>query len=190
MVENALLVFALCTQYFEADHVLVSGYLRDFRGTWRRMEEKGRTEGGAIIVDDYAHHPVEIRATVNAMREKYPDRRLICVFQPHMRDRTRHFYQEFTTVILGVRVLLTDIYEARRERSDEVVNMGQFARDIQRGSRVACEYVGSLSDAERKLRDMLHSDHLVLCMGAGDITELAARMVQPARCVGTSRESL
>jgi len=174
--DNARLVLALC-EHLGKRASLTKESLEDFQGCWRRMEERGRTKQGAIVVDDYAHHPTEILATVTTIREKYPQRRLICVFQPHMFDRTQQFYKEFTQAFLGTYVLLTDVYEARREAKKQDVDMKTFAKDIAQESGTNCEYVGSLLEAQDKLDAILHSQDVVLFLGAGDVTNLASQLV-------------
>ena len=75
---------------------VVSG-LGEFKGTRRRFEHLGVSESGVLVVDDYAHHPTEIRATISAARSLYPNRRIIAAFQPHLPSRTRDFMEEFAT---------------------------------------------------------------------------------------------
>ena len=65
--------------------------LKDFRGTWRRFEYKGVMKNGALVYDDYAHHPTEIKATISGAREKFPDKKLTVIFQPHLYSRTKLF---------------------------------------------------------------------------------------------------
>src|SRR3989338_10033950 len=173
MRDNSRLVIALC----HAMDISPAGLLDDFQGCWRRIEEKGQTKHGALVIDDYAHHPKEIMATVVTMREKYPDRRLICVFQPHMFDRIVHFYVDFTKAFLGTCVLLADIYEARGEQGKQTQDfMETFARDISNGSGTDCRYVGSHTNLQVELDKILQPQDVVLCMGAGDITNLSSSL--------------
>lgn len=183
MTENATLVFALCDSYFGCDTNIIGGSLGDFRGSWRRMEEKGFTEHGALVIDDYAHHPEEIMATIAGIIEKYCSgentrRRLFCLFQPHMFDRTDQFYDKFTKSFCGNGVLLLDVYGARGEKGSQSRDMKKFASDIQDASKTNCEYVGSFENARKILDEILQPNDVLLCMGAGDdLTAFAGRMV-------------
>jgi UDP-N-acetylmuramate--alanine ligase len=92
-------------------------FLKDFRGTWRRLEYKGKEnnkEDGNIFYDDYAHHPTEIKASLSALREKYPDREIVCVFEPHQQSRTKLFFDDFTEALkLSDRVFIAPIFITR-----------------------------------------------------------------------------
>jgi UDP-N-acetylmuramate--alanine ligase len=171
MQENALLVTAL------SDHMGFSAgkALKSFSGTWRRMEVKGDTESGVTVIDDYAHHPVEIAATIAATREAYPGRRIVCLFQPHTHDRTIQFYNEFLIAFDGADlVVTTDIYDARPEIEKEIVDIAQFTADI----HTSAQYGGSLTEAKNKLcSKILQSRDVLLILGAGDITTVATEMV-------------
>lgn len=173
MRENAKLVLALCSRLgLDEDGVRAS--LAAFAGTWRRMEIKGDTRDGVTVVDDYAHHPAEIRASIAAMREKFPDRRMVCVFQPHMHDRTIALFADFVGAFGGCdAVLLTDVYEARTEATGAKADIAGLA------AAIGAKHTGSLTATEDVLRSgMLRSGDVLLVMGAGDVTGLAARMLQ------------
>jgi UDP-N-acetylmuramate--alanine ligase len=171
MQENALLVSAL------SDHMgfSASKSLKSFTGTWRRMEVKGDTSSGVTVIDDYAHHPVEIAATIAAAREAYPGRRIVCLFQPHTHDRTIQFYQEFLIAFDAADlVVTTDIYDARPEIEKERVDIAQFTADI----HTTAQYGGPPMEARTLLeRDILQSRDVLLVLGAGDITTIATEMV-------------
>lgn len=171
MTDNALLVYKLGEYLGIARHALS---LRDYKGCERRMEEKGTLENDVLIVDDYAHHPVEIMNTLIALRQKYPNRRIVCAFQPHMHDRTLRFYKEFCEVFKGVcSLVLIDPYDARPDVEKDMVDMNKFAKDA--GGR----YGGSLKKAEVLLREtILQPGDVLVCMGAGDITKLSTSLLQ------------
>ncbi len=153
--------------------------LRGFSGTWRRMEVKGTTEEGITVIDDYAHHPAEIRATIAAMREAYPNRRLICVFQPHTHDRTAKIYDDFTRAFAGVDALIIpDIYIARSDIERETISLPTFLRDITKNSGIEAIDGRGLEETETLLRTkILQRGDVLLCMGAGNITTLSDRML-------------
>lgn len=178
MQENARLALALALHCGVSEHDALQ-HLRAFRGTWRRVELLGMAPGGVLVVDDYAHHPREISATLGAVRERFPQRRLVAVFQPHMHDRTIALWREFVLAFRGCDVLLlTDVYEARREQTTEKADLRGLSRDIGGGTGIACLYAGTLEQTEAELRKVLMPGDLLLCMGAGSVTELAHRMVQ------------
>lgn len=124
-VQNALAAIALCTQMKIPVTSIISG-LSAFHGTKRRFEKKG-TVGGITIIDDYAHHPTEIRATLEAAKN-YPHERIVCVFQPHTYTRTKAFLEDFADALsLADIVVLADIYAAR-----ETDTLGISSGDIQK----------------------------------------------------------
>ncbi len=179
MRRNAQLVVALA-QHLGLDRETVFRSLRAYAGCWRRMEVRGTWKGSVTVVDDYGHHPVEIRATIQAMREAYPDRRLVVVFQPHTHDRTLKLYRAFTQAFRGAdTVIIPNIYDARRERDSGTVDVAAFVRDIAKASQVTAIDGHSLQDTEQLLRNtVLQANDVLLCMGAGDITELAGKMLE------------
>ena len=108
---NALSVIALC-HYEEIDTLVLQEYLLSFEGVKRRFAEKKL--GNQVLVDDYAHHPVEIKATINAARQKYPDKPIVAVFQPHTFTRTKTFLDEFGESLGEAdKVYLCDIFGVR-----------------------------------------------------------------------------
>ncbi len=144
------------------------------------MEVKGTMQNGAIVIDDYGHHPVEIRATLAAMKEAYPDRRILCVFQPHTHDRTRVLYKHFTTAFTDADVvIIPNIYVARSDIEKGTVDVSQFVRDIQKGSDVEAIDGHDLSETEMMLREnILQEGDVIITMGAGDITALSDRLLR------------
>lgn len=182
MQQNAALVVAL-SQTQGIAQTSIESSLKKFRGTWRRMERKGTLPGDIQVIDDYAHHPREISATIQAMKSAYPDRRIVCLFQPHLRSRTHQFYKEFTEAFHGAQVvLLTDPYEARSDASDPI-DMKKFADDITSASQVESLTLGSLADAERKVQQLLSPHDLLIVMGAGSIGDVAERLLQSPKSV-------
>lgn len=178
MRQNARLVLGLAT-LFDISQDDAAKSLSTFAGTWRRMEVKGDTKEGVTVIDDYAHHPAEIRATLNAMREAYDDRHIICVFQPHTHDRTIKLYQEFTEAFFDAdMVIIPDIYVARSDIETGTVDVDTFVADIAENSGVEAINGHSLE----KTREMLTSDILqpgdvVITMGAGPITGLSNQLL-------------
>jgi UDP-N-acetylmuramate--alanine ligase len=153
--------------------------LANFTGASRRFETIGDARG-VTVIDDYAHHPTEIAATVSAARSRYPGRRLIVAFQPHLYSRTRDFAREFACALTAAdAVLLTEIYAAREKpipgvTSDliEAAFGAERARLLWRGERAA------LADA---LAATVRSGDVVVVMGAGDITKTASELLARLR---------
>ncbi len=178
MKQNAQLVLALANELGIVQEEAIAA-VAPFAGTWRRMETKGAYKESVTVIDDYAHHPREIRATVSAIRGKYPNRRLVAVYQPHTHNRTLAMMNEFAESFAGVdRLIVTDVYDARSDTESEAVDLDAFVRLIAEGSDVSCVRGGSLDKTEALARETLQPNDVLLCMGAGDITELATRMTR------------
>jgi UDP-N-acetylmuramate--alanine ligase len=135
-----------------------------FHGVRRRFEVKGEA-GGVVVVDDYAHHPTEIRATLAAARRRYGNRPVWVFFQPHTYSRTRALLDEFgTSFDLADHVLVADIYAAR-----ETDDLGLSAQDlVQRMRHRDVRHVASLSEASTYLATVLRPGDVLLTLGAGD----------------------
>lgn len=146
--------------------------LRNFSGTWRRFDWLGQSKLGAQIYDDYAHHPTEIQATLNGFKERFPDKRLIVAFQPHLYSRTKEHYQEFAPAFaLAAEVLILPIYAAR-EPNDGLIDSEMLARDLsEKGLNV--RYFDDFESTAKYLNHHLGSNDIFLTMGAGDVYKLA-----------------
>ena len=179
MKQNAQLVLGLA-QVLAISQEEALKALEGYSGCWRRMEVVGTYDDGVTVIDDYAHHPREIEATLEAMRSTYHNRRLVCVFQPHMHDRTIKLYEDFTKCFRDADlVVLTDVYDARSDVETETVNMPVFVEDCDRESGVETIYGFDLQRTESMLKgDILQPEDVLLCLGAGDITNLASSMVR------------
>lgn len=176
MRENARL--AMTTAQFWLDDAVIASSLKGFMGTWRRMEIKGTSKEGALVIDDYGHHPVEIAATLQAMREGFPNKRIVCVFQPHTHHRTLSLWNEFASAFSDADVLiLSDVYDARPDTEEGRVEMTTLQEAIHKGSNVTTLLGGDLTSTEAKARRNIKKDDVLLIMGAGTITELATTLV-------------
>ncbi|MBP3038893.1 UDP-N-acetylmuramate--L-alanine ligase [Bacillaceae bacterium Marseille-Q3522] len=156
-VLNALAVIAMC-QYEGMDVEIVHQQILSFKGVKRRFSEKRL--GSQIIIDDYAHHPTEIRATIDAARQKYPDKEIVTVFQPHTFTRTQAFLDSFAQSLhLADHVYLCEIFGSARE------NFGNLSiEDLQKkvpGSHILSE------DNSAELQQ--YKDSVIIFMGAGDV---------------------
>jgi UDP-N-acetylmuramate--alanine ligase len=120
-------------------------------------------------VSDYAHHPTEIAATIAAARERYRDRRIVAVFQPHTYSRTRALLDEFAHALDAAdAVVLADIYRAR-----EIDSLGVSSADIAARMMIAPQLASDPAESAQVVRGMLRSGDVVLVMGAGDIYQAA-----------------
>ena len=148
----------------------IASGLRAFSGTGRRFERLGETAGGALVVDDYAHHPTEIRATLAAARRAYPGRRIVAVFQPHLPSRTRDFKTEFAESFGEAdHVVLTDIFLARELPIEGVTGAGLAALTADRRGAEHVTYVADKAALPARLAEIVRPGDLLLTLGAGDI---------------------
>jgi len=138
--------------------------LHSYQGVSRRFQKVGEA-GGVLIIDDYAHHPTEIRATLAAARGRFPTRRIWAVFQPHTYSRTRNFLSEFATSFDSAdQVLVTDIFAAREEDDGTIV-----AEDVVTAStHPAIRHVGGLVESAEFLIKWVQPNDVVIVLGAGD----------------------
>lgn len=172
-VYNSLAAAAVCFELGISLEMIQKG-LKRFTGTNRRFEKKGEVSG-VTIIDDYAHHPQEIRATLETAKH-YPHKKLWVVFQPHTYTRTRAFLDEFAeSLSLADEVILADIYAAR-----ETDNLGISSKDIverieKKGVKV--HYIPSFEEIETFiLENCIHGD-LLITMGAGDIVKVGENLL-------------
>ncbi len=156
-VLNSLAVIALC-HYEEIDAKIVQEQLLSFEGVKRRFSEK-KIES-QIIIDDYAHHPTEIKATVEAARQKYPEKEVVAVFQPHTFTRTQAFLDDFAASLnLADKVYLCEIFGSARE------NHGKLTIEDLKAKIPDAEILNEEETAVLKN----HTDSVIMFMGAGDI---------------------
>ena len=142
--------------------------LADFGGVDRRFQRLCEV-GGVIIIDDYAHHPTEIRATLQAARASYPGRRIIAAFQPHLFSRTRDFATDFGAALANAdSVFLTDIYAAREQPIDGVT--ADLIASALRDNGKSVDWRGDRGALSPALCDFVRAGDVVLTIGAGDIT--------------------
>ena len=174
---NAAAALAAC-RIAGADAEQAAAALAAFSGAGRRFEELGTTAAGVRVVDDYAHHPTEVAATIAAARD-LGARRVVAVFQPHLFSRTAHLAREFGAALAGADVVaLVDVYPAR-ERAEDFPGvtgrlLAEHAADAAPGKLVL--WLPTFDDAERVLAGVLRDGDLCLVMGAGDVDDLGRRL--------------
>ncbi|MDP7636379.1 MAG: cyanophycin synthetase, partial [Phycisphaerae bacterium] len=152
-------------------------WMERFTGAQRRMTLKA-TARGVTVLDDYAHHPTEIQATLKAIRGFYRPRRLVCVFQPHQHSRTRFLLKDFARSFGEAdEVVMPDIYFVRdSDREKEYISSGDLVSQIRLHGGVAV-YLKSFDEITKYLRSTVTGGDLVVTMGAGNIWEVADEIV-------------
>ena len=170
---NSLSVIAL-TQLLGIESKIVLDALSSFSGTDRRFELKGKV-CGVTILDDYAHHPTEIKATLKAA-VNYPHKTLWCVFQPHTYTRTKAFLHEFAEALsLADKVVLTDIYAAREKNTIGISSKDLLAELEKLG--VESYYFPSFDEIENFLLKNCIDGDLLITMGAGDVVKIGENLI-------------
>jgi UDP-N-acetylmuramate--alanine ligase len=173
-VLNATAVVAVATDEGLAEEAIQKG-LTGFQGVGRRFEIYGEypvTGGTAMLVDDYGHHPREVAATIKAVREGWPEKRLVMIFQPHRYTRTRDLYEDFVQVLSSCDVLiLLEVYPAGE---DEIPGADSRAmcRSIRQRGLVDPIYVADIESVGDVLKDIVQGDDMVITQGAGSVGKL------------------
>ena len=174
-VRNALAAIAVASELGLADTAICSA-LAGFQGIERRMQHIADIEcnGGIVsIVDDYGHHPTEIAATLEALHQAWPGRRLVLVFQPHRYTRTRDLLDDFANVLAGVDVLLvTEVYAAG-EPPIKGADGRAICRAVRSRGKVEPVFVAGVEGIAAALREVLRAGDVVVTMGAGHIGAVA-----------------
>ena len=180
-VQNALAAIAVALELGISDDAIVAGFER-FEGVKRRFTKVGEVDGAAII-DDYAHHPTEIRAVLSAAREG-GEGRVIAVVQPHRFTRLQALMDEFQNAFNDADVVfVTPVYPAGEEPI-EGVDAAALVDGLRAHGHRMVRTVADLDDLCRELRDLAAEGDMVICMGAGDITKWAASLPE---CLGDAR---
>ena len=174
-VLNALGVCALAEELDVRFNDVKSAFSH-FEGVARRLEIKGEA-GGIVFVDDYGHHPTEIKATIEAARESFK-RRLVVIFQPHRYTRTRDIHERFENCFLGAdEVFITDIYAAG-EKPIKGVSGELIYRAALRSGLKKVSYIPERSDLRHTVTEAIREGDLVLTLGAGDIWKLGEELMR------------
>jgi UDP-N-acetylmuramate--alanine ligase len=172
-VQNALAAIAVSLELGISDEAIVAGFER-FEGVKRRFTKVGEADG-AIIIDDYAHHPTEIRAVLAAAREG-AEGRVIAVMQPHRYTRLQSLMDEFQNAFNDADVVLVTPVYAAGEEPIEGVDSSTLVEGLRaRGHRMVSA-VADLDETCLALRDLAAEGDMIICMGAGDITKWAAAL--------------
>lgn len=179
-VLNALAVIAIATDEGIADAAIVAG-LSDFQGVGRRFQVYGDlpVEGGSVmLVDDYGHHPREVAAVVKAIRDGWPERRLVMIYQPHRYSRTRDLYEDFVQVLGEPNVLLLlEVFPAGEEPVPGA-DSRQLCHSIRQRGKLDPLYVERGTEMAPLVQPLLRAGDILLCQGAGDIGSIAPQLVK------------
>lgn len=166
---NATAAFAVGLEIGLSKRQIKKG-LEQFRGSKRRSEFVGILLSGTKLFDDYAHHPTEIEKTLKAFREKFPNSKIVCIFQPHTYSRTKSLFEQFSRSFDDVdTVVLTNIYASLREKPDPSISMQELANKI--GKKAL--FLPTLSDVVKYIDNQSYgSDTVLITMGAGDVYKI------------------
>jgi UDP-N-acetylmuramate--alanine ligase len=175
-VLNALAAIAIASELNAPDTAIVKA-LAEFKGVGRRFERYGEVptgKGGTFtLIDDYGHHPVELRAVITATRDAFPGRRLVLAFQPHRYTRTRDCFEDYVHVISSVDVaLLTEVYSAG-EAPIEAADTSSLIRSIRVHDKVEPIFVESKDALPAAIIDVVQANDVVIVMGAGSVGQVA-----------------
>lgn len=174
-IKNAKAAIAVA-KILGVDGIEATRLLALFSGTWRRMEHKGETKDGALVYDDYAHHPTEIKATLQGFRAKYFKWRIVVVYQPHLYSRTKTLLKDFAQSFGDAdEVIVAPIYAAR-ETPDPEIN-SEILADAIRAHNPNVHAGANFSDIENYLRDTITPNDIIITMGAGDIFKVAESLL-------------
>ncbi|WP_457574206.1 UDP-N-acetylmuramate--L-alanine ligase [Desulfolithobacter sp.] len=175
-IYNTLAAVAVALE-LEIDFDVIARAMAGFAGVERRLQFKGK-ENDILVIDDYGHHPTEIRVTLDAVREGWPERRLVVLFQPHRYTRTAALFDEFTTAFHRADVLLlTDIYPASEEPIAGVDSEGLLAAIKRHGHRQAY-YLPAGEELLQRLDQFVRPGDLLLTLGAGNIVRTGEQFLK------------
>lgn len=177
-VLNAAAAVAVSCDEGLPDEAIAKG-LSGFQGVGRRFELLGELalpQGSALLVDDYGHHPTELRATLDAVRQAWPERRLVMIFQPHRYSRTRDLYEDFVSVLSDIDVLLLLEVYAAGEAAVAGADGRALSRSIRQRGLLEPIFVATIEEVPNVLASLLRDGDVVLTQGAGNIASLSAQL--------------
>lgn len=173
--ENAQAAVTAATEIGVDREVAVQA-VRNFTGTWRRSQKKGETKSGALVYDDYGHHPTEIKSTLAGFREQFADRPMIVVFQPHLYSRTKKLLDEFADSFSAAdHVIVLPIYAAR-EAPDADISAEDLVGKL-KDNHADVDYAEDFTAAESLIDECADKAGLIVTQGAGDVYEVADNIV-------------
>lgn len=181
-VLNSLATLAIASDDGISDKVFLAG-IGKFEGVGRRFQVYGELpvdDGSVMVVEDYGHHPTEVAAVIQAVRDGWPERRLVMVYQPHRYTRTRDLYEDFVQVLSGVNLLLLmEVYPAGEDPIPGA-DSRQLCGSIRQRGVLDPIYIERDADVTEVLRPLLKAGDILLCQGAGDIGNIANQIMNKA----------
>lgn len=176
-VLNSLAAFVTCA-YLGIEPETISEILRTFKGADRRFDFTGTMESGANVIDDYAHHPTEIKATLSAIKN-VKHNKSFCIFQPHTYTRTKALFDDFIDAFDGIDYLIiTDIYAAREKDVYGISSMQLVDAIRDKHPEMKLYYIKDFEDIADFVRAKAVKDDIVLTMGAGDVYKVGEMLVK------------
>ena len=180
-VLNALAAIAVATELGVSDVDIIKA-LAEFKGVGRRFQRYGEVTlpagGSFTLIDDYGHHPVEMKATLAAARGAFPGRRLVLAFQPHRFTRTRDCFEDFTGVLSSVDALLLSEVYAAGEAPIVAADGRSLARALRVGGKVEPVFVEDIAEMPAVILDIARDGDVVITMGAGSIGAVPGKLVK------------
>lgn len=183
-VLNALSAIAIAVELNIPDDAVVKA-LAEFRGVGRRFQSYGEVavpaaQGGGrfTLIEDYGHHPVEMRATLAAARGAFPGQRIVLAFQPHRYTRTRDCFEDFVQVLGHADVVLLSEVYAAGEEPIVAADGRSLARAVRVAGKVEPQFVGDIANMPQAVLDTVRDGDVVMCMGAGSIGGVPAKVVE------------
>lgn len=177
---NATAAVAVALDEGVSDEAIIQG-LVEFSGVGRRFQDYGTYElddGDVMLVDDYGHHPTEVAATISAVREGWPDRRLVMVYQPHRYTRTRDLYEDFVDVLSTVdQLVLLEVYSAGEEKI-QGADGRHLSRSIRTRGVVDPIFVEGIEAVPAVIKDIVKPGDIVITQGAGNVGALAKELAK------------
>ena len=148
-----------------------------YSGSKRRFEYVGTLASGALLYDDYAHHPTEIKKTLSAFRKAFPKHKIVCVFQPHTYSRTKSLFEQFSSSFINSDIaILTNIYPSLREEKDDTVSSQILAQNVAKFHKNVL-YLPELSDVVEYIdKNSFGKDTVIISMGAGDVYKIGEKL--------------
>lgn len=175
-VKNALAA-AVMSLFFGIPIEMIRAALLEFPGVWRRFEVKAEIRG-SVIIDDYAHHPTEIKATLSTARSLYPNKKIWCIFQPHSLDRTTYLFEEFANAFVDCdQVILTDIYQVAGRDSKQFRTIEELEKAI-RDTGKSVKLLKTDDEILKYCKKIRTGEDVFLTVGAGTITQLNDQLVK------------
>lgn len=174
---NTFLVHEVATKHLGITEDIFWKAVQLFKGTARRFEIKGEAAKGVLVIDDYAHHPTEIQATLKAARARYPKQKIWVVFHPHTFTRTKTFFDDFAHSFGDAdAVIILDIYGSAREAQGGVHSKDLV--DAINAQKKSAHYIPTIPEATLYLREHAQKGDIVITMGAGDVWKVGEELLR------------